>query len=144
MKTEQYRSKAKRYPDYRLFVWFILLLYTTGCIQDKSNVIDVYEKNPFYWQYKGNPVLLLGASGDDNLFQWAGEKFGNRLENHLDSLIAVGGNYVRNTISSRYDACNGYNDNHMAYPLIRPLSQAVILFIYREEKQLKHFLMTGS
>ena len=116
MKTEQYSSNAKRYPDYRLIVWFLFILFTTGCIQEKSNVIDVYAKNPFYWQYKGDPVLLLGASGDDNLFQWEGEEFGNRLEDHLDSLVAVGGNYVRNTMNSRYDACTGYNDNHMAYP----------------------------
>ena len=54
-----------------------------------------------------SPVLLLGGSGDDDLFQWAADEFGDRLPKHLDLLVSVGGNYVRNTMSSRYDACNG-------------------------------------
>ena len=28
----------------------------------------IYEANPHYWEYKGKPVLLLGASDEDNLF----------------------------------------------------------------------------
>ena len=78
--------------------------------------IEVYSKNPFYWSRDGKPILLLGGSGDDNLFQWAGAEFGNKLSKHLDLLVSVGGNYVRNTMSSRYDAVKGYNDTHMAYP----------------------------
>ena len=57
--------------------------------------IRPYEQNPFYWQYKGQPILLLGGSVEDNLFQIAG------LEEHLDLLASVGGNYVRCTMSSR-------------------------------------------
>ena len=63
--------------------------------EKKDSGIKPYEKNPRYWQYKGKPVLLLGASDDDNLFQI------KNLETHLDSLAAVGGNYVRNTMSDR-------------------------------------------
>jgi hypothetical protein len=59
--------------------------------------IRPYEANPFYWQYKGKPVLLLGGSDDDNLFQW--EK--SILAAQLDRLVAAGGNYVRNTMSDR-------------------------------------------
>ncbi len=51
--------------------------------------------NPSFWEYKGRPVLLLGGSKNDNLFQSDG------LEEHLDLLVSVGGNYVRNTMSSR-------------------------------------------
>ena len=65
--------------------------------------IQPYSENPHYWQYKGEPVLLLGGSDDDNLFQWEQEK----LESHLDLLVSVGGNYVRNTMSSR-DAGNEF------------------------------------
>ena len=57
--------------------------------------IQPYAKNPFYWQYKGKPVLLLGGSVEDNLFQIPD------LEAHLDLLASVGGNYVRCTMSSR-------------------------------------------
>jgi hypothetical protein len=56
--------------------------------------IQPYTKNRFYWQYKGEPVLL-GGSVEDNLFQIAD------LEEHLDLLASVGGNYVRCTMSSR-------------------------------------------
>jgi hypothetical protein len=54
-----------------------------------------YAQNPFYWQYKGKPILLLGGSVEDNLFQIPD------LEAHLDLLASVGGNYVRCTMSSR-------------------------------------------
>jgi hypothetical protein len=60
-----------------------------------SERIQPYPGNPFYWQYKGRPVLLLGGSIEDNLFQIPG------VEGHLDLLQSVGGNYVRCTMSSR-------------------------------------------
>ncbi len=41
--------------------------------------------------------MLVGASKDDNLFQLPD------LQAHLDSLAAIGGNYIRNTMSSRLD-----------------------------------------
>jgi len=65
--------------------------------EDAGNRIQPYPKNSFYWQYKGQPVLLLGGSDDDNLFQWTGA----RLIEQLDLHKSVGGNYVRNTMSSR-------------------------------------------
>jgi hypothetical protein len=57
--------------------------------------IKPYSGNSFYWQYKDKPVLLLGGSVEDNLFQISG------IESHLDLLRSVGGNYVRCTMSSR-------------------------------------------
>ncbi len=59
--------------------------------------IQPFPENRFYWQFKGQPVLLLGGSVEDNLFQIAD------LEAHLDLLASVGGNYVRCTMSSRDD-----------------------------------------
>ncbi len=64
-------------------------------MNNNQNRIQPYAKNPFYWQYKGEPVLLLGGSVEDNLFQISD------LEAHLDLLKSVGGNYVRCTMSSR-------------------------------------------
>jgi len=61
----------------------------------EDNRIKPYAKNPYYWQYKGKPVLLLGGTVDDNLFQIP------ELVAHLDLLASVGGNYVRNTMSAR-------------------------------------------
>ena len=56
--------------------------------------IHPYEENPFYWEFRGKPCLLVGGSVDDDLFQvpW--------FEPHLDTLAACGGNYIRNTMSS--------------------------------------------
>lgn len=62
---------------------------------DNQNRIQPYVENRFYWQFKGEPVLLLGGSVEDNLFQI------QELAAHLDLLLAVGGNYVRCTMSSR-------------------------------------------
>ena len=59
--------------------------------------IKPYEQDPRYWQYKEQPVLLLGGTKDDSLFQIPD------LKEHLDLLVSVGGNYVRNTMSARSD-----------------------------------------
>jgi hypothetical protein len=67
---------------------------------ENADRIQPYSKNPRYWQYKGSPILLLGASDEDNLFNhpdiWP---FG--IESHLDLMVRCGGNYIRNTMSSR-------------------------------------------
>ena len=64
---------------------------------DDADRIRPYEANPRNWQYEGRPVLLLGGTDDDNLFQW--ER--NKLTAQLDLLVSAGGNYVRNTMSDR-------------------------------------------
>lgn len=62
-----------------------------------GDAIQPYEKNPWYWQYQGKPVVLIGGSDIDCPFQWAGA----RLTDHLDLIVASGGNYIRNTMSDR-------------------------------------------
>jgi len=57
--------------------------------------IKPYDKNPRYWQYQGQPVMLLGGSKTDHIFLL------DDLEPHLDEMQAVGANYVRNTMSQR-------------------------------------------
>lgn len=77
----------------------ILALFLTACstgeIPVSQSGIDISKDYPQYWEYKGEPVLLLGGSDEDNLFQLT------HLEQQLDLLASVGGNYVRNTMSSR-------------------------------------------
>jgi len=60
-----------------------------------ADCIKPYKDNPRYWQYKGGPVLLLGASKTDHIFLL------EDLEKHLDEMVSVGGNYLRNTMSQR-------------------------------------------
>ena len=66
----------------------------------KGHAIEPWKANPWYWSHAGQPVLLLGGSDDDNLFQWPEE----RLIPQLDRIASAGGNYVRNTMSDRKDA----------------------------------------
>ncbi len=66
--------------------------------------IQPWPENPRYWQYQGAPVLLLGGSWQDNLFNHP-----HGLEAHLDGLVAAGGNYLRNVMGHRND------DNVFAY-----------------------------
>ncbi|MFC1717642.1 hypothetical protein ACFL6S_28530 [Candidatus Poribacteria bacterium] len=60
-----------------------------------SDRIQPYKANPTYWQYKGEPVLLIGGSKTDHIFLL------EDLKDHLDEMKEVGGNYVRNTMSQR-------------------------------------------
>ena len=64
---------------------------------EKSNYEGIQPslQHPQYWTYQGEETLLLGGSIEDNLFQVPD------LQEQLDLLVEVGGNYVRNTMSSR-------------------------------------------
>ncbi|WP_236981000.1 DUF6298 domain-containing protein [Membranihabitans maritimus] len=84
-------------PVVKVCFFLSMFLFVFGCGREIINdqFIRPYMDNPAYWQYKGEPVLLLGATDDDNLFQM------NDLESHLDELVECGGNYIRNTMSFR-------------------------------------------
>jgi len=80
----------------------VLAILATVCVSAESVAgtnkrIEISRANPAYWQYGGKPILLLGGSKDDSLFQIPG------LKEHLDLLRFAGGNYIRNTMSSRND-----------------------------------------
>lgn len=75
----------------------ISLLYSCQHLQAQ---LVPWVENPWYWSYGGNPLLLLGGSDDDNLFQWPEEK----LIPQLDRIQSAGGNVIRNTMSDRKDA----------------------------------------
>lgn len=85
-----------------LILWVGLALVSaaaaaTPAARGPGGRIQPYEKKTRYWQYKGRPVLLLGGSEDDNLFQIP------HLKKHLDEMKAAGANYIRNTMSDRKD-----------------------------------------
>ena len=61
--------------------------------------LQPWPENPWYWSWQGKPVLLVGGSDDDNLFQWPEAD----LIRQLDRLAAAGGNVIRNTMSDRRD-----------------------------------------
>lgn len=84
----------------RYLVVQLLVLFSLApplCTFSEPPVLQPYPANPSYWQYKGAPVLLLGGSKDDSLFQISD------LEAYLDEMQAAGVNYARNTMSPRQD-----------------------------------------
>ncbi len=79
------------------FALLIASVWLGATASAEDNRIQPYKENPHYWQYKGQPVMLLGGSEDDNLFQLP------HLKEHLDEIKSAGGNYIRNTMSDRND-----------------------------------------
>jgi hypothetical protein len=85
-----------------LFNCLVIIIYLSAnqsCTERRDVVsnqgIMVWEENPYYFQYKGKPILLLGASDYHNIFQRPD------LLEHLEEMHSHGGNYVRNTMASR-------------------------------------------
>ncbi len=70
-----------------LFLYSISLPLSTLAQNIRPSAI-----HPQFWEYQGQPWLLLGGLSEDNLFQYA------PLVPHLDALQAAGGNYVRCTM----------------------------------------------
>ena len=75
----------------------VLIFLAVGSNQIASAMIQPYPSNPYYWQYNNLPIILIGGSGHDSIFQWDSPD----LLTHLDTLSSVGGNYIRNTLNSR-------------------------------------------
>jgi len=75
-----------------------LALFMPGSV-DAQSILRPWAENPWYWSYQDKPVLLLGGSDDDNLFQWPEKE----LIAQLDRMANVGGNIIRNTMSDRKD-----------------------------------------
>jgi len=75
------------------------LFFCTSCNEkakeENYGGIKVYPSNTWYWQFKQEPVLLLGASDYHNIFQR------DDIVDELELLQKHGGNYVRNTMASR-------------------------------------------
>ncbi len=81
------------------FLIFFLSVFLFACDTPQEKVgqkgIHPGKIHKQFWTYNGQETLLLGASDDDNLFQM------KDVAKHLELLKKNGGNYVRNTMSSR-------------------------------------------
>ncbi len=98
---EMFNSSTCRsfiYPIALALISVVAASYVHGADNaDNGDNLRPWSKDARYWQYKGQPVLLLGGSKDDSLFQIP------NLKNHLDEMARVGANYIRNTMSDRPD-----------------------------------------
>lgn len=81
-------------------VWnLIILLHLSAAaasVAVAAERIRPYKANRFYWEYDGKPVLLLGGSDEDNLFNNP-----KMMMENLETLNRLGGNYIRGTLSCR-------------------------------------------
>jgi hypothetical protein len=108
----------------RLIIIYVALLLS-GC-QPKAESenfqgIMIYPENPFYFQYRGKPILLMGATDYHNIFQR------DDLVDELEKLKSSGGNYVRNTMASR-EIMAGHRDL-WPYKVVESTADSLI-FIY--------------
>jgi hypothetical protein len=103
----------------RILPYMVLVIFFPGCTNNSGDVapggeIRIYSENPWYWEYKGEPVYLLGGSYEDNLYQFPNYYYGGHgdpntsvgmtdlsLEEHMDKLVESGGNYLRASMSCR-------------------------------------------
>lgn len=95
-----HRSKRVTYNAMIFIMAWGIVWGSSAVYAADADRIQPYSENPFYWQFKGEPVLLLGGSETDGAFQWIGEQ----LTDHLYLLHSVGGNYIRNVMSDRREA----------------------------------------
>ena len=86
-----------------LFLVVLLASCQPKAKPDSFQGIMIYSDNPFYFQYQGKPILLIGATDYHNIFQR------DDLEEELEKLKSHGGNYVRNTMASR-EITEGHRD----------------------------------
>lgn len=92
-------ASPRRSPLLGPITWMLLLWIGLSTSTRGADPIRPWQSNPWYWSYRGQPVLLLGGSDDDNLFQWLEPD----LISQLDRLSEAGGNVIRNTMSDRKD-----------------------------------------
>jgi len=103
MKFNAQRRTAANGPESRMrHVWIVFMLSLTALVvgplqagDKNADRIKPYAKNLRYWQYKGEPVMLLGGSKTDHIFLL------DDLKTHLDEIHDAGANYVRCTMSQR-------------------------------------------
>ena len=95
----QQRKVSRMRHLFRTGIFVVLALLAVPPARGADKSVHPWGENPWYWAYNDRPVLLVGGSDDDNLFQWPEKE----LIAQLDRLAAAGGNLIRNTMSDRKD-----------------------------------------
>ena len=78
-----------------MFMIVLAVAQVSSADNTNGDRIQPWSQNPRYWQYKGQPVMLVGGSKTDHFFLL------DDLREHVDEVRAAGANYVRNTMSQR-------------------------------------------
>lgn len=85
---------SPRFHPGTFFLWLLAVPFFS-LAQQAPGGLYIDPQTPQYWSYQGKPLMLIGGSSDDNLFQHP------EVSQELDLIQAAGGNYVRCTLSSR-------------------------------------------
>ena len=62
----------------QIFISFLVGIIFS--IPAMGQILEPCRGNPWYWCRGGEPVLLIGGSYDDNLFQWPPEELVAQLD----------------------------------------------------------------
>lgn len=97
-----------KYRFHSSLIFLIVTILILSCSRSNSKKISprisIYDKNHNYFSYERKPILLLGGSDEDNIFNHP-----ELMKANLDILRKIRGNYIRCTMSSRDDG------NEMAF-----------------------------
>lgn len=109
MKLNNATGNPTRIPLVLLWLLLFQAVHHAATATADEVYLKPWSQNSWYWAWGDEPILLLGGSDDDNLFQWPKEK----LIPQLDRIVQAGGNVIRNTMSDRQDG--GFE----VYPFLR-------------------------
>lgn len=82
-------------PPFICIVTLFAVLLPVAANADSTR-IRPFAENSRYWEYRDKPILLIGGSDEDNLFNKPA-----LMRQNLDTLAKLGGNYIRGTLSWR-------------------------------------------
>lgn len=121
-------------------VWLIFhmafaMLISAQAADREANRVQPWHGDRRYWQYRGEPILLIGASNMDNLYNHP-DIPPDGLASHLDQIVAAGGNYVRNTMSGRDEPSSVWAFHRDAATGVYDLDR----FSEEHWKRFRHFL----
>ena len=117
-----------------LLLAFIILINCAG--RDSKKIpsrITIYDVNQYYFKYKNKPVLLLGGSDEDNIFNHP-----QLMKDNIETLAEIGGNYIRCLMSS--------SDEDNLYPFFQNEDGKFNLDLYNSEywDRFENFLRLTS
>ena len=108
-------TKMHREKNWRCVLFLSLVFFATI---DLSSAIRFSTQYPRYWEYMGKPVLLIGGwwGGHNPFLYHSGVKMANgenvstekEITDHMDELVAAGGNYLRCVLDPGYGTGRGF------------------------------------
>ncbi len=96
------------------FIISLTLLLLSGVVSVSHAQLQPYSANNYYWEYNGEPVLLLGAfNGAHNVFVDPDETSSQfNLTAQMDEMVTAGGNVMRTVFDPGWAIRDGFAASH--------------------------------